>query len=138
MFHGDTSMKDDVIFLKKISKHITKTCLSNLQRFFTILKMKYFSRKKKYGIFPHLLPKVPIACTRLKPPHRGGSNEHTKQMHQSKSEKKTVYPFKPHLHYMKVGCKRAYIVHGHVILKVMRARRHKSTSSILIFIKYSI
>ena len=44
----------------------------------------------------------------LEPPQRGGSNEYPQSMFWSKN-KKYVYPSKPHIFYIKVGCKGVFI-----------------------------
>ena len=62
---------------------------------------------KKNDIFLFFAQNIDCGYT-LEPPHRGGSNEYPQSMFWSKNKKK-VYPCKPQLYYIKVGCKGVYI-----------------------------
>ena len=46
----------------------------------------------------------------LEPPRRGGSNEYPQSMFLSRNKKKNVYPYKPHVFYIKVGFKGVKII----------------------------
>ena len=45
----------------------------------------------------------------LEPPHCGGSNEYPQSMFRSKLNTKKVYPCKPQLYCIKVGCKGVFV-----------------------------
>ena len=46
----------------------------------------------------------------LEPPRRGGSNEYPQSMFLSRNKKNNVYPCKPQIYCIKVGCKGVKII----------------------------
>ena len=63
---------------------------------------------KFFDIFHIFAQNIDCGYT-LEPPQRGGSNEYPQSMFWSKNKKKYVYPSKPHIFYIKVGCKGVFI-----------------------------
>ena len=74
-------------------KSITKTCLCNIQRFFSVLKNKNFIRKILI-FFLIFAQNIDCGYT-LEPPRRGGSNKYPQSMFWSKNKKDRYTPAYP-------------------------------------------
>ena len=85
---------------------ITKTRPCNIQQYLTAVKMFIFGWIF-FNIFLIFAQNIDSGYT-LEPPQSGGSNEYPQSMLWSKNKKK-VYPCKPQLYYIKVGCKGVFV-----------------------------
>ena len=72
---------------------ITKTCLCNKQRFFSLKKNENF-QQKNFDIFLIFAQNIDCGYT-LEPPRRGGSNEYPQSMFWSKNKKNRYTPADP-------------------------------------------